>query len=294
MTSNWDGVGLPPAARARLERAKDTGVATSLLSVNGQVGLDACGFVPVGEVMGCLVMHIGFSGYGGCGWVWGAPPMTTMLSRSGGYGGFRPYLDAVESGWYGALTRMLSECASIGGDGVVAVQLTETDLGEGNREYLAMGTAVRSLGPTRPARPFSTTLSGPDVAKLFHAGYMPFETIVAVSVGVRHDDYFTLRATQYGAGNIEVPGYTELVHAVRADARSELGRRVTRSGADGAVLTTPLSIRVHELEVAEGHRDHFAIASLVGAAIVRFSEKSTHLARPLSILPLSSFTKEHR
>ena len=53
--TDWDGQGLPPAAMARMERGRSSAVRSSLLSVPGHVGVEACGFSVVGEVMGCIV-----------------------------------------------------------------------------------------------------------------------------------------------------------------------------------------------------------------------------------------------
>src|SRR3954469_21352003 len=64
----WDGRGLPPVARARVERAAADGVRTSLLSADGLAGLEVAGFDAVGEVLGTTVMQIGWRGWGGCGW----------------------------------------------------------------------------------------------------------------------------------------------------------------------------------------------------------------------------------
>ena len=61
MTTDWDGQGLPPAALARMERGRSSAVRSSLLSVPGHVGVEACGFSVVGEVMGCIVETIGFT-----------------------------------------------------------------------------------------------------------------------------------------------------------------------------------------------------------------------------------------
>ena len=44
------------------------------------------------------------------------------------------------------LYRMLLECQSLGGDGVVGVRLEQRHLGQGNREFVALGTAVRAAG----------------------------------------------------------------------------------------------------------------------------------------------------
>src|ERR1700691_1691081 len=79
MTTEWNGQGLPPAAQARMERGRAGGPPASLFGISGQAALEACGFSPVGEVMGCIVQHIGFTGWGGGGYYGGG--------GSGGYGG---------------------------------------------------------------------------------------------------------------------------------------------------------------------------------------------------------------
>lgn len=284
--ADWDGRGLPPVAAARLERARRSGVKTSLLSVPAHTGVMAAGFTPVGEVMGCIVAHLGWSGYGGCGWGYGmAPPQYTITStNSRGYFGFGPYVDAKRSAWASAINRMLAECAALGGDGVVGVRLTESDLTEGNREFVALGTAVRSQGQHHAERPFATTLDGQDLAKLLQGGYVPAAIVVAISVGIRHDDWRTIQATFLSAGNIEVSGYTDLVQTVRHDARRDLERRLAELGATGAILTSPMTLRISEIEPGEGHRDHIAESSLVATALVGSFKPAP--APPLSILPL--------
>ena len=295
LVSDWDGHGLPPIAQQRIERARSSGVRTSLLSVPSQTGLDASGFYAVGEVMGCGVVHLGFQGYGGCGW----NPMTgygypqfTVTARSGGYFGLGPYQQALEGSWQLALSRMLEEATGLGADGVVGVRLTEEHLGEGNREFVALEYCpVRSIAGTHLTRPFSTTLGGDDVTKLLASGFMPAGTIVAISLGIRHDDYATRQATMMFAGNVEVPGYSELVHVVRSDVRDELHRRTAALGADGAILTLPMSLVIHELEVSEGHRDHVALATLVASAIVATGTPVKSAAHPIPIVFLSDVPK---
>src|SRR3954451_4425176 len=66
--AEWDGRGLPPAAAARMARFQAGGVRTSLLDVPGAVSVTGVGLPPMGEVMGCVVAHIGWAGFGGCGW----------------------------------------------------------------------------------------------------------------------------------------------------------------------------------------------------------------------------------
>lgn len=296
--TDWDGRGLPPVAGARIERARASGVRTSLLPVAGQIGLDVCGLEPVGEVMGCLVEHIGWQGYGGCGIGYGAGygvgvgygyanyAPGTITGRSSGYFGFGPYLDALKAGWNGALGRMLTECVGLGADGVIGVRLDENHLEEGAREFVALGTAVRSTGRSHPSRPFSTTLPGQDVAKLLLNGWVPTAAIVALSVGIRHDDYQTRLATMAYASNIEVPGYTDLVQTVRADVRRDLAEQAAASGADSAILTAPMRLAVHEIEVSEGHRDHVGIAQAIGTGIAHFGRR-TPPVHPRTVMPLT-------
>lgn len=298
MTSTCDGSGLPPQAVARLERARTSHVTSSLLSVAGQVGVDLCGLDPVGEVMGCIVEHIGFSGYGGCGWNgYGYAPTRTITSGSGsssGWGGFGPYADALYRGYDTAIVRMLTEARDLGGDGVVGVRITERRMGEDNREFMALGTAVRSLGKTHLKRPFATTLAGQDVAKLMMAGWVPAGICVGISVGVRHDDYQTRMAARAYTTNIEVPGYTELLNEVRSDARRELARRVAGFGAQGAILSGSLTTSIHEIEPGENHIDHIGVATVIGTAITRFDPSADFGSAGPEIpkfLPLSGVSK---
>ncbi|HUY30048.1 MAG TPA: heavy metal-binding domain-containing protein [Acidimicrobiales bacterium] len=296
--TTWDGTGLPPAAQARVDRAGSSGVRSSLLSVPGHVGIESCGFTPVGEVMGCIVQYIGFQGYGGCGWygaygsgAWGAgyaapPTVTSGAASSSAWAGFAPYVNALYHGWDTAIARMIAEARALGADGVVGVSLVEHHLGAGNREFVALGTAVRSVAATHVSRPFTTTLAGQDVAKLVHSGWMPAAIIVGISVAIRHDDFRTLAAQRAWSANVEIDGYTELVTAVRADARHQLARRTAHVGADGAILDSPVRLTVHELEVGEGHSDHVAESSVLASAVVRFHRAETLPPAPMMVLPL--------
>jgi hypothetical protein len=99
---------------------------------------------------------------------------------------------------------------------------------------------------------------------------MPAAIVVGISVAIRHDDYRTRMSQGAWAGNVEVEGFTELVTAVRADARHQLERRTAHVGAEGAILDSPVQLSVHELEAGENHRDHVAESSVVASAVVRF------------------------
>lgn len=296
MVEPWDGRGLPPVARQRIARAAADGVRTSLLPVNGAAGLETAGFDVVGEVLGTIVMQISWTGFGGCGWTplagfgygsGGIGPGTVVSSGRQRWAGYAPYVRAVTGGRDTALSRMLAEATALGADGVVGVTLTDERMEGNKREFMALGTAVRARGRQRPARPFSTDLSGQDVAKLLLAGWVPAGIAYGMSVAVRHDDWRTQNQTGYFAGNTEVTGYTELLTHVRADARREFGRMAARHGGDSALMTS-MHHHVWEYEAGENHRDHVAECIITGNAIARFHDSAFRPDRSLTILPLRS------
>jgi uncharacterized protein YbjQ (UPF0145 family) len=294
--TEWDGRGLPPAAQARVSRASTDGVHSSLLSIRGQAGVHSVGLDPVGEVMGCIVEQIGWTGWGGCGVYGGmgygggftlaAPTVTSGSGR--GFGGFAPYVDALYRGWDTAMYRMLLEAQALGADGVVGISWTQERLLDqgGAQEFVVRGTAVRARSSVRPAHIFTTDLSGGDVAKLMHAGWAPTELVWGISVSIRHDDYATrLAARPWSTQNIEIPGYTELVTYARADAREMFEQRAGRQGSDAATVST-MALHIWEIEPGEGHRDHIAEAVVVGNSLVKFHKGASAPTDSRIVLPL--------
>jgi len=285
--TEWDGRGLPPAAAARMARSRADGVRTSLLDVPGMVSAAQVGLPHVGEVMGCIVEHIGWQGFRGCGYGgFGTTFAATVTSGAGrAFAGFAPYVDALHRGYDTAIGRMLTEAQAMGADGVIGVRLTVQHLGQGNREFVALGTAVRAESPVHPDRPFVTDQAGADVAKLLHAGWVPASIAIGISVAIRHDDRRTRSQASRWAGNTEVDGYTELLTHVRADARRRFADHAARSGADGAIVSS-MGLHVHEREPGEGHVDHVAESTVVGTTLARFHRGSTPPTRALTVLPL--------
>lgn len=285
--ADWDGQGLPPIAAERARRAAAGGAWTSLLTAPGAAGLQVAGFEPVGEVMGSIVQQVGWAGYRGCGMYGGgfAGWNATTVTSAGRFTGYGPYVDALNRGYGTAMGRMLEEAATIGADGVVGVGLTTDHLDARAREFMALGTAVRARGTVRPQRPFSTDLPAQDVAKLMTAGWVPTDLVFGISVAIRHDDWRTRQQASWGAGNVEVSGYTELVTHVRADARSLFRRHVQAAGAEGAVVSS-MTLRTWEIEPGENHRDHVAEASVFGTSLARFRTGVRAPTRTLTYLPL--------
>ncbi len=279
----------------RIERSRSSHLSTSLLSVGGDTAIESVGFVPVGEVMGSCVMHLGFAGMGGCGLGYGAGGLgsyglgraQTVTSRgSSSRFGYGPYVQALDQGYTTAVARMATEAQQMGAHGVIDVRLTADRRDTGEREFVALGTAIRGLvspGVRLPAKPFTTQLSGADVASALRGGWVPVSIVVAICVGVRHDDAQT-RSQVMTWSNTEVDGYTELVGTVRADARAIFAERVRSSGADRAYLTD-MKLNVWGIEPGPGHRDHVAEAVVHGGGLVSFTSGPARTST-LTMLPL--------
>jgi uncharacterized protein YbjQ (UPF0145 family) len=185
-----------------------------------------------------------------------------------------------------AINRMVTECAELGGHGIVGVSLSIGSFPAGGLEFKAIGTAVRAPGLAPLSRPFSSDLSGQDFAKVISSGWVPAGLALGISVGARHDDWLTVGQTRWGAGNAEVVGYTELVNDTRHDARQQLEKDVRQLGGEGVVVRR-MDMRVHEREcpIQEHGKDHIVEATIVGTAMVRFASVAKP-PPPLAILSL--------
>jgi uncharacterized protein YbjQ (UPF0145 family) len=245
-------------------------------------------------VLGAAVYNIGYTGGFNCPGAWtgfgryGAPAVgVTTVSGDGNFGSFGPMVATLYEARRTAIARMTTECVELGGHGVVGVSLTIGAFPTGGLEFKAIGTAVRAPGAAL-ARPFTSDLSGQDFAKLFLDGWMPVGLALGISVGARHDDWLTITQTRWGAGNMEVSGYTDVMTQTRHDAREQLERDVARQGADGVVVSTVTArVRDRDCPAQEGRRDHIVEATLIGTGITRFHTSSRAAERPsLAILSL--------
>jgi uncharacterized protein YbjQ (UPF0145 family) len=188
-----------------------------------------------------------------------------------------------------AVGRMITECAELGGHGVVGVRVSRESFPAGGPQFTALGTAVRAPGtPHGQPVPFTGEVSGQDFAKLIMAGWVPAGLALGISIGSWHDDRATGRQVRWGAGNAEVAGWTELVNASRREARGQLESEVRRLGAEGVVIAA-MQLRVSQraCPVIVGRRDHIVEATLIGTAIAGFSRPGRHRAGPaLAVMPL--------
>ena len=289
---------LPTAARARMAEIRQSGTWGSALSSDEFAAIRGVGFEPVGQVLGAAVYNIGFTGGYNCPGAWSgygsyaqAYRSVTQVSGRGGYGSFGPLTQAMYDARHRAISRMLAECAELGGHGIVGVSLSIGSFPAGGLEFKAIGTAVRAPGAAPLREPFSSDLSGQDFAKLIHAGYVPAGLALGISVGARHDDWLTVGQTRWGAGNAEVVGYTELVNDSRHDARQQLEKDVRRMGGEGVVVSR-MDMRVHEREcpMQEHGKDHIVEVTIVGTATVHYAA----VAKPPPPLAMLSLDPQRR
>ena len=298
VTGYQPGQGLPPAAQARMAEIRGSGTWGSALSTAEFAAIRSAGFEPVGQVLGAAVYNIGYSGGYYCPGAWagrgtgywgGMTPAAseTQVSGRGGWASFGPLVQTMYEARRTAIGRMSAECAALGGHGVVGVALDIGPFPAGGLEFKAIGTAVRAPGAVYPRAPFSSHLTGQDFAKLIATGWVPAALVLGISIGSRHDDWRTMGQIGWGAGNVEISGYTELVNAARNDARVQLEKDARAHGAD-AVVTSRMELRMREREcpAQEGRRDHIAEATFVGTAIARFDRSAKPPPPSLAILSL--------
>lgn len=268
-----DGDWLPDAARARMARFDETGLKTSLLSVAGAVGIESVGLNAVGEVMGCIVQNIGWTG----GLSYGMAGYTSSVS-------FDPYVRALYHGFDTALARMTTEAKAMGADGIVGIRLTRGTLGESGQEFVAMGTAVRANATRRPRRIFTTDLAGQDVAKLMQAGWVPARIAIGIAVESQFLDWASRSQMSVMAGNTEVTAYTQLINRVRAKSRQAFASHAKGNRADGAIVAS-MNLRSWHQEAGNAPL-LCAESSVFGTTIARFHSGHRAPTQALKIMPL--------
>ncbi len=268
------------AAQRERAEAGEPGAFTYDLTVEEFAAIRSVGFHPVGQVLGTAVYTMF--------WV----PESCGVSRFTRVGS--PVLPAravrrtLSEARAAAVARMRYECGELGGDGVVGVRFEIRLFHEIGLEFLAIGTAVRADGPTRPREPFTSDVSGQDFAKLLGAGWVPVAFVQGVGVTIRHGKLGTGWLDQSWV-NSELTMPTELIHAARDAAREDLRAQAARAGAQGVVLRD-MTTRAFERECSsglEGAEDRLVEAILTGTAIVRYDRKARPAPAPLTMLRLN-------
>ena len=270
---------LPAVAKARMAALRSGGTWGSALTAGEFAAIRTAGFEPVGQVFGAAVYSAGSAAGYGCPGVPGSSgggspsPSATQVSGQGGAGSSGPLVQAMDQARHTAVGRMITECAELGGHGVVGVRVSRGTFPLGGTQFTVIGTAVRAPGaaPRLPV-PFTSDVSGQDFAKLIMTGWVPVGLVLGISIGSRHDDRDTIRQARWSSGNAEVVGWTDLVSRSRHDARRQLESDVKRLGAEGAVIAAmQMRVRQRDCPAAVGRHDHIVEAVLIGTAVAGFS-----------------------
>jgi uncharacterized protein YbjQ (UPF0145 family) len=286
---------LPAVAEARLAEIRSSGTWGSSLTSGEFAAIRSAGFEPVGQVLGAAVYAAGAASGSYCpaagGSSGGGPPGRSPARVPGqsSPGPFGPVVEAMYQARHTAIDRMITECARLGGHGVVGVRLSRGSFPLGGLEFTAIGTAVRAPDAAYGrGQPFTSDLSGQDFAKLIMTGWVPVGLALGISIGSRHDDRTTVRQARWASGNAEVAGWTELVNESRRDARRQLESEVKRLGAEGVVIAAMrLQVSQRACPVTVGRRDHVVETTLIGTAIASFSLAEPRPAGPaLAVMPL--------
>lgn len=275
-----------------MERLRSVDVASGMVPIGESAALAAVGLAPVSEVMGAVAMlapvtgffqSAGFSGWGyPRGWQGSpsAPPPVFISSRTPR----APSRVAVLRKAYRlALGRLTDEIRAAGGDGAVGVRLSRTVVDAGVSQsvwrFLATGTAVRSMGPTRAARPFVTSLSAGQAAAALRSGWAPMSYLVCPVTAVRWVEPASRQQERTLSGNGEITAFTETVNACRRQAARDFERDAIAAGADGAVMD--------DMTVELGDAPDLAEVNvlLTGTALARFPAPTPVAA--LSMLSLA-------
>ena len=202
-----------------------------------------------------------------------------------------PLVEQLNAGRRLALERVVMECQALGGDGIIGMRMNAAGFFTHTSEFTVEGTAMRARSLTRPDTPFTTHVSGQDLAKLLRSGWMPFALVFGIAIAAGHFDDGMFQQTRRGigaVGNREVVGYTQLVNDARREARRALESAVRDQGGEGAVVEE-MSLRFFERECPnfDQRSDYVVEASILGSAMVAFERSQPPTARaPLAIMRL--------
>jgi uncharacterized protein YbjQ (UPF0145 family) len=221
--ASWE----PQAADSRLAHtagADPAGVFTSDLSVSEYALLGEAGFEPLGFVVGLSIYHIGIQTSR-----WGQNQELTTLTQA--------MYNAREL----AMSRMESEAAHLGADGIVGVQLRMQAYvwGQDVLEFLATGTAVRATGSTgahrRPdGNPFTSDLSAQDFFRLLAAGSVPVSFVLGTCVyHIAHQG--VMQSLRQMGQNQEMATFTQGIYEARELALSRMQAEGVEAQASGIV-----------------------------------------------------------
>lgn len=221
---------------------------SGVLSVQESAALSSAGFSVVSEVMGAVAMRAPATGFfqhpgGGStyprGWQGdgGSPPVLTSASVAR----IPSKVTSLRQGYRTALSRLVDELRAVGADGATGVRVEHTVVEAMDQlvwRFLATGTAVRSTGPVRAARPFTAALSATETAVAIRAGWVPAGYLPCPVMAVRWVEPASRAQERLRAGNSEVTAFTAAVNECRRQAGAAFREAARAVGADAAVMAS--------------------------------------------------------
>lgn len=259
---------LPQHALERLNRMRQTEqrLWTSDLTVNEFLLVREAGFQPLGLVIGSSIYHIGYQ--------------SQMFRQN-------EEMQVLTQAMYHArelaMSRMEEEADQLGADGVIGVRLdiNRYEWGAGLAEFMAVGTAVKSLGEShRPqhGKPFTSDLSGQDFWTLLKTGYRPVGLVMGNCV--YHVAHQTLAQSLRTVGqNVEMANFTQALYDARELAMERMQAEAQEAGAQGIVA-------VQIQERSHGWGSHVIEFFAVGTGVVP-APQDREVPEPTITLPLN-------
>ena len=284
-----EGGGIPLAAQERIQRQRERGgTFTSDLSVDELAALRGIGYQPVALVMGSSLYRMAWINTG-----WGMMGARSSMS----WGAMDPIentalTSALSEARARAIHRLVLEASGLGAEGVVGVrlQLKRWEWATGMAEFTVLGTAVRRPGQESPQEPFTSTLSGQDMAKLVTAGYRPVRLVMGASA-YQAVAFFGGGLGMMGQGSVsawsnqEVASYTRALRLAQAVGRQRMAEEAGQAGSAGVV---GVEIDSHILEYPTGSESvggRIVEWVILGTAVVPQTSPAK-LPRPGMVVPL--------
>ncbi|MGB6772402.1 MAG: heavy metal-binding domain-containing protein [Candidatus Dormiibacterota bacterium] len=283
--------GIPLEAEERIRRQQEQGgVWTSDLSVDELAALRGVGYEPVAQVLGSSLYRLGWIN---TGWSQGRG-LGLGLGGMYAYGAMQPEENqaltrSLIEARSRAVQRLLMEARGLKADGVVGVRLkvTHWDWAQGMSEFTVLGTAVRRSGAQPPAEPFSSTLTGQDLAKLLSTGYFPVRLVMGASAQ-QALAFFGRGFGGYNAWtNNEVAPFSRAMHQAQTAARQRLGLEAGQAGASGVVGVNFTSNVIEYATGSEAVLGRIVEWVILGTAVM---PRPTNVAapKPTLVVPLRS------
>lgn len=281
--------GLPPIARERIERQRNSGqnffssdlsVREFLLAKNARLEI-------LGQVMGTAFFKIGFRSFYQ-GFLGTATRSTRELKDLG---------NAILNARHLAVNRMCQEAALMGADGVIAVHLKDTPprFGMDMTEFTVYGTAVKIPGWPKQEKPFTCTLTAQEFWQLHQSGYAPVSVAMGSCCYYVWTDAQTNKIlyTWFGgnnANNQEINSYTQGFYNARESALYSLQADIEEHGAEGCIGMT-VNSHIEDIEYETNNRKFYDMVihfHAIGTSIISNNQAPINSSAPLIVMRIKN------